>query len=220
MSPKMIRRIWQFGAAITKTWGARVTGGVVIGVLGVWQLTGHTLKPWVGWTVIMGGVVVACFEVWNKQVEVSRELLNQLQQQADKRVNMRKALYRELILLYATFISIQRIMDETPSAVEAAGSLLKTVSTDAYRYAKSEPHTFYELKEALKIETLYTHLTILRNMQPLLPESIVGIVEDFLEGVDAAFNDPDYDSQLFASIAREASRLFPRKSSFTDKIQG
>ena len=216
----MLHRLWQFVAAITKTWGARVTGGVIIGILGVWQLTGHALKPWVGWAVIMGGVVVACFEVWNQQVEVSRDLRNQLQQQTNKQSNMRKALYRELILLYATFISIQKIMDETPSAVEAAGSLLKTVSTDAYRYAKSEPHTFYELKEALKIETLYTHLNILRNMQPLLPESIIGIVEDFLQGVDAAFNDPDYDSQLFLSIAREASQLYPRRPSPKERIQG
>jgi hypothetical protein len=205
----MIRRILQFGAAITKTWGAKVTGGVVIGALGMWQLTGHSVKPWVGWVVIVGGIIVACFEVWNGQIEVARELQSRLDRQTDKYLNMRKSLYKEIIFLYATFISIQKLMDETPGIIESAGSLLKNVSTDAYRHAKSDPNTFYELKEALKIDTLYTHLTILRNLQPLLPESILNVVENFLQGVDAAFNDPVYDTQLFISIAKEASQLYP-----------
>jgi len=60
-------RAWQFLIAVVRHWGALVTGGVVIGLLWLWQGTGHTVKPWVFWLVAVVALFIASFKAWNDQ---------------------------------------------------------------------------------------------------------------------------------------------------------
>jgi hypothetical protein len=69
-----MKRISQFIIAICKTWGVLLTGGFLIAILASWQLTGHTITPKLGWTIIVLGVLVAAFQVWKKQVDVADKL--------------------------------------------------------------------------------------------------------------------------------------------------
>jgi len=41
-----------------------VTGGFTIGLLSIWQGTGHTTKPWAYWAVAIVGLGAACFRAW------------------------------------------------------------------------------------------------------------------------------------------------------------
>jgi hypothetical protein len=62
-----------------KTWGALLTGGFFIAILASWQLTGHNIPPRLGWTLIVGGVIVAGFQVWNRQFERAEKILRERQ---------------------------------------------------------------------------------------------------------------------------------------------
>jgi len=70
----MRRRVWQFIIELTRTWGGRVTGGWVIGIVGIWGLTGHPIAPIVGWAIGIGGIIIAAFQVWNRQVSTNEQL--------------------------------------------------------------------------------------------------------------------------------------------------
>jgi hypothetical protein len=64
-----------------KTWGARVTGGFFIGIVGMWALTGHVIPPKVGWAVCIGGIIVAAFQVWNRQVTAKEGAQHELEEE-------------------------------------------------------------------------------------------------------------------------------------------
>src|ERR1700686_2502705 len=67
----MIKRVVHFARSVAHHWGTLVTGGVVIGILGTWQGTGHPVKPWAYWTVALVGFLVAAFQAWNEQYDPS-----------------------------------------------------------------------------------------------------------------------------------------------------
>lgn len=70
-----MKRIWKFTRAVLHHWGILFTGGVGIGALGLWQMTGHNLSPKVGWIVGGLAVLAACFKAWNEQYERAESLL-------------------------------------------------------------------------------------------------------------------------------------------------
>jgi hypothetical protein len=50
-------------------WGSLVTGGFFIGVLALYQATGHRVAPWFYWAVAMLAVFPACFKAWEEQYQ-------------------------------------------------------------------------------------------------------------------------------------------------------
>jgi hypothetical protein len=77
-SMKWSEHIGEFVVEMGKTWGARLTGGFLIALLSAWYLTGHSIPPRIGWAIIMGGVVVAAFQVWKRQVTTNERLEQEL----------------------------------------------------------------------------------------------------------------------------------------------
>ena len=73
-----MRRVSQFLEAVVKHWGVLVTGGFAIGVLGIWQGTGHPVRPWVYWIVAIVGFFVASFKAWNDQVNETEKALTKI----------------------------------------------------------------------------------------------------------------------------------------------
>jgi len=207
----MIRRTWQFITALAKSWGTLVTGGLIIGIIGVLQLTGHPVKLWVGWGIVVGGIIAACFVVWNKQRDELERFKTAWQDEVNKPLNMRRAIYKELFFLYATIRSIMNEFSATELAKQSFASLAKTLRTDAYQFAKSQPNTFYRLPEAYKIDGLYGHLTVVQQMESINPESVVQILTYFLEKTEEALRDPVFDLKLFQSIMQEAKEAFARE---------
>ena|SRR5712692_8799709 len=64
-----MRRFLKFLRAVGKHWGVLVTGGVFVGAVGLWQGTGHPVKPSVYWAMAMVGFFIACHKAWNDQLE-------------------------------------------------------------------------------------------------------------------------------------------------------
>jgi hypothetical protein len=64
-----MRRFLKFLRAVGKHWGVLVTGGVFVGAVGLWQGTGHPVKPSVYWALAMVGFFIACHKAWNDQLE-------------------------------------------------------------------------------------------------------------------------------------------------------
>jgi hypothetical protein len=75
-----MRRVSQFLQAVLKHWGVLVTGGFAIGVLGIWQGTGHPVRPWVYWIVAIVGLLVAFFKAWNDQVNEKEKALTRTEE--------------------------------------------------------------------------------------------------------------------------------------------
>src|SRR5437588_8648946 len=67
----MMIRIWRFTRAVSRHWGILCTGGFCIGVLNLWQLTGHSVRPAVGWSIGIASVIAACFKAWNEQADLA-----------------------------------------------------------------------------------------------------------------------------------------------------
>jgi hypothetical protein len=68
-----VRRIWQFCQSVLRHWGTLVTGGAIIGGIGIWQGSGNAVNPWVYWTIAIIALVIACFKTWNDQVDIAQK---------------------------------------------------------------------------------------------------------------------------------------------------
>ncbi|HKV93107.1 MAG TPA: hypothetical protein VJW20_11230 [Candidatus Angelobacter sp.] len=68
-TPKALRRAWIFTQSVANYWGSLVTGGITIGLLGVWQQTGHHVWTFSYWVVAVIAFFVACFKAWNVKAE-------------------------------------------------------------------------------------------------------------------------------------------------------
>ncbi len=61
--------VWLFLKAVGKHWGSIVTGGMAMGLLGIWQGVGHPIKPWVYWLIAIVGLAIAFYRAWLDQYQ-------------------------------------------------------------------------------------------------------------------------------------------------------
>ena len=73
-----------FVKEICKYWGALVTGGALIGLLGIWQSTKHAVPPWVYWTIAVLALVFASGQAWIAKYEELERLTNEMQSRAGR----------------------------------------------------------------------------------------------------------------------------------------
>jgi hypothetical protein len=66
-------RVLQFVLAVTRRWGILVTGGVVMGVIGIWQGSGHAVDPRLYEGIAALDVLVAIFRAWSEQAEAKEK---------------------------------------------------------------------------------------------------------------------------------------------------
>jgi hypothetical protein len=59
-----------------------VTGGILIGCLSIWQVTGHYVLPTIYWIVAIGGIFVACYKAWNDESKAKENALDALHVQS------------------------------------------------------------------------------------------------------------------------------------------
>jgi hypothetical protein len=64
-----MRRIIDFILAVAKHWGALVTGGAAIGLISIWQETGHRVPAYVYWSIALLALFVAFFRAWKDKAE-------------------------------------------------------------------------------------------------------------------------------------------------------
>ncbi|HEY1527814.1 MAG TPA: hypothetical protein VGH51_16395 [Candidatus Angelobacter sp.] len=93
----VIKQATEFLNAIRKHWGSLVTSGSLIGLLTLWQNTGHNVRTWIYWTVAIVGFGIACFKAWNDavnktetQVEIQKRHAEELERTLNSRVEEEK----------------------------------------------------------------------------------------------------------------------------------
>ncbi len=69
-----MQRIVRFSRAVGTHWGALVTGGVIVGFVGTYQGTGHSVAPWVYGAIGIASVVIAFYRAWCDQFERAEKL--------------------------------------------------------------------------------------------------------------------------------------------------
>lgn len=69
-----MKRIWKFIRAVGHHWGILSTGGFFIGIVNLWQNTGHALAKGAAWLIGIGTLLVAFFKSWNEQYERAEAL--------------------------------------------------------------------------------------------------------------------------------------------------
>jgi hypothetical protein len=76
--------VFQFLRAVIRHWGALVSGGAIIGFLGIWQGIGHPVSPTVYWIVAIAGIFVACYLAWNEERAAKEKALHDYEAEAGK----------------------------------------------------------------------------------------------------------------------------------------
>lgn len=71
-----LRLLGTFVMAVARHWGSLVTGGIVIGVLGIWQNTGHSINSGVYWGVAIVGLFIAFYKAWLDEHIAKESLLH------------------------------------------------------------------------------------------------------------------------------------------------
>lgn len=203
----MTKRIVTFLLAVVWHWGNLLTAGVPIGILSMWQLTGHSVRPWVGWAIGLYAVLVGSFRAWDAQRNATERIANELKQETDKAQNLRRAIYKEMIYLYAQTRSLRNEMPNTDQGVATTAKILKVLRTDSYDLAKSQADVFYKLPEAYKIDSVYGFLGVI-HIEGIQPQGIRDILSTLIDKLERAFEDPVFDRQLFDAIGKEAKWVY------------
>lgn len=69
---KLLRRVGTFVVEMFATWSGKITGGFTA-LFVAWQYTGGHIPVKLGWGIIMAGIGVAAFELWNRQVNETEQ---------------------------------------------------------------------------------------------------------------------------------------------------
>jgi len=79
-----VSSVFRFLRAVIRHWGALVSGGAIIGFLGIWQGTGHPVSPTVYWIVAIVGIFVACYLAWNEERVAKERVLRDYEAEVSK----------------------------------------------------------------------------------------------------------------------------------------
>ena len=79
-----MRKIFTFARAVLHHWGTLVTGGSIIGALGIYQNVGHPVAPWVYWTVAIMSLVIAFYRAWLDESNKVDSLMAEISKIAEK----------------------------------------------------------------------------------------------------------------------------------------
>jgi len=74
----MLKNIWNFIRAVARHWGALMTGGFLIGLLFIYQGTGHTVLPSVYWGIALVALFVAFYRAWAEERSAKEEALHRV----------------------------------------------------------------------------------------------------------------------------------------------
>jgi hypothetical protein len=63
---QIVRTALRWLNSVRRHWGSLVTSGAIIGTLGIWQGSGHYVRPSVYWMVGTVGLVAASYRAWSE----------------------------------------------------------------------------------------------------------------------------------------------------------
>lgn len=91
----MFHDLREFIMAVAYHWSSLVTGGLIIGILSIWQGTGHPVPHSVYWVIAVISLFVAFFKAWRDERSAKEAILSQVQP-APAIISQPKIEWREL----------------------------------------------------------------------------------------------------------------------------
>jgi len=148
-----VRKFTRWLVSVVRHWGSLVTGGVIIGILGVWQGTDHRVPPFAYWIVAILGLIAAFYKAWAAEHDAKVEARDSTRiQEETARISRdsEQRLKDEIARLNAIqfepqfrFVPVQRIFgSETCDALEV--------------WNDGAPVTLNDLRQASYIELSFT----------------------------------------------------------------
>jgi hypothetical protein len=116
----------KFITAVLKHWGIIVTSGIVIGLLSLWQNTGHGVPHSVYWSVAVIGLLTAFYRTWLDQYKQVVKLTSERQADvATQRTDVRLALYgRQLAVFDSTTKVIMKVLRTATVGLDDLSNLM------------------------------------------------------------------------------------------------
>jgi L-cysteine desulfidase len=190
-----------------------ITSGTIIAALGIWQGTGHHVWPWVYWAVVIGGFGWACYQTWQEQEDRIAKLELVVQQHEDKRLNIRKALYSQLSYHYAYIRHFTTQQYQTHQEQDLSAELIAGIDKSAHKWAQTQADVFYQLPEALDIDSMYVFIERVRTscLEPMKGQAGIGYGQCFVERVEKLVLSGKMDNELFRQIAPRVYETITQK---------
>lgn len=101
---------------------------------------------------------------------------------------------------------ISEIKNEFESAIASAkrkvGEIFKIVGTDSYKYARSNPETYYELPEAWAIDEIYIQINlIIGSVEADEIDDTVASIRSFMDSVVVSIKSGHFDRNILKDAA-------------------
>lgn len=113
--------------------------------------------------------------------------------------DIRVALYHELGFLYASAYGWCNQIIPSDQHQDAIGNGLRNSAITTYQWAKTQPHLFYQLKEAHIVDVLYDSFMVMKNMfnGPGVGKHVIDIAKNFLALMEKDIEQKVFDLELF-----------------------
>jgi hypothetical protein len=169
----MLNRLRLFLASVAHSWGTLLTGGFFIAVLGLYQSTGHPVRPLIYWAAALVALFVACFKAWSDQFDVA---------EAEKAKNLKPQIEGEV--LYATFSGFTATRIKDGPQVTSAWLLLKlgltnrnsvdTTIKDVSLVLEKDGRRYQCLREDISRSLVVIYSDKFGNHQEAPPQNLIG----------------------------------------------
>jgi hypothetical protein len=130
--------------SVRRHWGSLVTSGAIIGGLGIWQGSGHYVRPSVYWIIGTVGLVAASYRAWLEEhdAKLKAESENDLKAQQE-RTKARRKQQAELLTQY---------IEQGQTLIQRCRSQNELVSeADATKWATEAEHVIAEVFDSTYI---------------------------------------------------------------------
>jgi hypothetical protein len=200
--------------SVRKHWGSLVTSGSIIGVLSIWQGTGHSVRAWIYWLVAILGFTIACFQTWNKQQHIINDLHATVSVYENKALSTRRALYSQLGYQYLYVKSLVTKKFASTLEMEVAARLIGELDKTTYIWAKTQAAEFYAMPEALHLDHMYKLIDKVAAMsrQDGFGRRCIGVGQDFLTYFEKRMLARDFDNKLFQQFSPGAYNAIVSKN--------
>jgi hypothetical protein len=198
-----MKNVVAFLNSVRKHWVALITSGTIVAVLAIWQGTGHTVWPWVYGVVVIGGFGWACYQSWEDQEARIAKLKLIVQQQEDKRLNIRKAVYSQLTYHYGYIRYLTSQQYKTHQEQDECAQLIAGIDKSAYKWAQAQAGVFYDLPESLDLDALYVYIERVRTrcLEPMRGKEGIDLGRSFVEHIEKMVLRGKMDKELLRQIA-------------------
>jgi len=135
-----------------------------------------------------------------------------------KRNNFRRSLYGEILGIYESFFTL--LVSAEERGVQISFSKVVSANLDCYKFAKSDPVTFYQLKESSLINQVYKNIELLRqeNESGIEFEKSLAVAKLIILQIESFLISQKIDRKIMVEYSTDLSIKNRVKNLFSGKL--